>query len=270
VILYPLIYCVSASLSGANAFVSGKVSFLPVDFSLAAYKFILREPEIWIAYGNTVFYTAGGTAISVILTILGAYPLSKARVKGVRAMNFLLSITLWFSAGTIPVYLNIVGLGLNNTRAAMLVAFACSAFDVILLRTFFKNIPPVLEEAAKIDGANDFQVLLKIVLPVSVSAIATISLFYAVGKWNSYFWAMVLLHDQEKIPLQVLLQKIISDLNFSGGNQVYGMDMSLADDYSQETVLYATIVISIIPMLAVYPFIQKYFVSGIMIGSIKG
>jgi putative aldouronate transport system permease protein len=264
--LYPFVYVLAASFSSADAVITGKVLFYPVEFTLESYKNVLREDGIWLAYGNTIYYTVVGTFVNMLFTILGAYPLSKKRVMGRASINFFIAFTLLFNPGMIPTYLNIKELGLLNTRASIIFAFAVSTWLVILMRTFFQSIPDEMEEAAKVDGASDALILWKIYLPLSVPALATLSLFYAVSRWNSYFWAMVLLRDDDKIPLQVLLKKLIVEMKPTE-------EMMAAADvpvFSEETIIYTTIIVSVAPIIAVYPFIQKYFVKGIMVGSVKG
>lgn len=264
--IYPFIYVLVNSLSSVTTVKMGKVFFYPIDFTLEAFRYVLSQEGIWIAYGNTIFYTIVGTTVNLLLTILGAYPLSKKRLKGRTFISFFIVFTMWFNAGMIPFYLNLRSLNLLNTRMAIIIAFGITTFNVILLRTFFQSIPDSLEESAKIDGASDWQVLWKIYLPLSKAGLATVGLFYAVSRWNGYFWAMIILRDENKIPLQVLLKKLIVELSVDE-NLLAAADMST---YSQETVIYATIIISIIPIVCVYPYLQKYFVKGIMLGSVKG
>jgi putative aldouronate transport system permease protein len=264
--VYPFLYVLSASISSGDAVVTGRVMFWPVDLTFDAYKQVLKENSLWMAYANTIFYTLAGTVVNVMFTIFGAYPLSKKRLLGRGAIGFFIAFTMLFSAGMIPFYLNLRELGLINTRTAIIFAFAISTFNVVILRSFFQSIPEDLEEAAKVDGATDAQVLWRIVLPLSKPSLAAISLFYAINRWNGYFWAMVILKDEDKIPLQVLLNKLVVSMKPTE-------DMMMTSDvaaFSQETVIYATIVLSVVPIVAVYPFIQKYFVKGVMIGSIKG
>jgi putative aldouronate transport system permease protein len=266
VCLYPFVYVLSASFSSGSAVITGEVLLFPKDITLDSYKSILAKDGLWQAYGNTVFYTVVGTAFSILLTICGAYPLSKSRLRGRTFVAFFIAFTLWFGAGLIPTYLNFKELGLLDTRTSIIVGFAVSAFLVILLRTFFQSIPDSLEESAKMDGANDLQILRHIYLPLSKPALVTVGLIYAVGKWNSYFWAMILLNDESKIPLQVLLKKMIVEMSL---NEELTGSMNAANAMSQETFIYATIIVSILPIVLVYPFLQKYFVKGTMIGGIK-
>jgi putative aldouronate transport system permease protein len=264
--IYPFIYIISASISSSDAVISGKVLLFPHHLTLVSYERVLSEKGIWIAYGNTLYYTIAGTLVNVLFTILGAYPLSKKRLTGRTFLGVFIGFTLLFQAGMIPVFLNISSLHLLNTRTAIIIAFAVSTWLVIVLRTFFQSIPEELEEAAVMDGASDWAILWKIYLPLSKASLAAIALFYAVSRWNSYFWPMILINDTNKVPLQVLLKKLIIQM------QPTAEMMQKADvqNYSVETVVYATIFISILPVLIVYPFIQKYFVKGIMIGSLKG
>jgi len=266
VCLYPFVYVLSASFSSGSAVITGEVLLFPKDITLDSYTSILAKDGLWQAYGNTVFYTVVGTAFSILLTICGAYPLSKSRLVGRTFVAFFIAFTLWFGAGLIPTYLNFKELGLLDTRTSIIVGFAVSAFLVILLRTFFQSIPDSLEESAKMDGANDLQILRHIYLPLSKPALVTVGLIYAVGKWNSYFWAMILLNDESKIPLQVLLKKMIVEMSL---NEELTGSMNAANAMSQETFIYATIIVSILPIVLVYPFLQKYFVKGTMIGGIK-
>lgn len=262
--LYPFLYVLSASFSDPDSVITEKVLLFPRGLTLEAYEKVLSTKGIWIAYGNTIFYTLVGATVSMIITICGAYPLSKKRLMGRKIITFFVAFTMWFGAGMIPFYLNIKSLGLIDSRLGIIIAFACGAFYVILLRTYFQSIPESMEESAKIDGANDLVILTKIILPLSTPALATIGLYYAVERWNGYFWSMILLKDINKIPLQVLLKKLVVEMNVSEEM------MRDTQTFNKETIIYTTIVVSVIPIVAVYPYIQKYFVKGIMIGSIKG
>lgn len=264
--LYPFIYVFSASISSGDAVRTGKVLLFPKDINLQSYVTVLSEPGIWKAYGNTIFYTVVGTFINLVLTTCGAYPLSKERLSGKTFIAFFVAFTMWFNAGIIPTYLNFRELGLLDTRTGIIVGFGISAFLVFILRTFFQSIPNSLEESAKVDGANDLQILWKIYLPLSKPALITVGLYYAVSRWNGYFWAMILLKDDDLIPLQVLLKKMIVELSVK---EEFMTGIDLSTKFSSETIIYATIVISVIPIVVVYPFLQKYFVKGTMLGGIK-
>ena len=268
-IVYPVVYVLAASFSGRDAILHGEVFLFPVDFTAEAYKYLFSDNTIWISYLNAIYYTVVGTAISLVITICGAYPLSKSYLKGNSIISFFISITLWFGAGMIPTFLNFRDLGLLNTRTVILIGFACSTYNFVLMRNFFSSVPKSLEEAAMIDGASQWRILGQIYLPLSTPAIATITLFYAVAKWNSYFWPMILLQDENMMPIQVVIKKLIVDMQglTSKGDAV---DTGLFSTFSEEGLLYAGIVVSALPMLILYPFIQKYFTKGVMVGAVKG
>lgn len=266
--LYPFIYVLSASLSHGDAVSAGQVVLFPVGMNLNSFKKVLVIPNIWVAYGNTIFYTVVGTFTCMLFSITGAYALSKQRLMGKKMFTIMVTLTMWFKAGIVPEFLNFRDLGLYNSRAVVIIGFAIVAFNVILLKTYFESVPASLEESAQIDGANDLKILWSIYMPLSKPGIATVSLFYAVSKWNGYFWSMILLRDESKIPLQVLLRKLIVEMNATAE---FSDALEMAKQgYSVETVVYATIIVSIIPIVLMYPFIQKYFAKGAMIGAVKG
>lgn len=265
--LYPFLYVISASISSPSSIIKGDVVLFPKNIRFDTYKQLFADKSIWIAYGNTIYYTVVGTIVSMFLTICGAYALSKRKLRGRKILMIFVTITMWFDAGMIPTYLNIKDMGLLDTRFAMIVAFALSAFNVILLKNFFESIPEELEESAYIDGASDIKIMMKIYLPLSKAALATVSLFYAISRWNGYFWAMIILRDEKKVPLQVLLKKLIVENSISSE---FSTAIDLTARVSAETITYGTIVISVIPIILVYPFIQKYFVKGMMVGAVKG
>jgi ABC-type sugar transport system, permease component len=244
----------------------GEVILLPKNITMEAYGIVFKTRTIWVAYLNTIFYTVFGTAVNMLLTILGAYALSKKKLPGRRFLNLFVMLTMWIHPGVIPTYLNFLELRLLDTRASILIGFAINVFNFVLLRTFFESVPDSMEEVAKIDGANDMQILWSVYIPLSVSAIATITLFYAVGRWNSYFWAMILFRSDSKVPLQVLLKKLVVDVTKTASEGAGDIGRSSV----RETVIYSTMVVSMLPMIIIYPFIQKFFVKGIMVGAIKG
>jgi putative aldouronate transport system permease protein len=263
--LYPFIYVASLSLSMGEAVTAGKVILTPVDFTLAAYEKVIYDPAFWISYKNTFIYTVGGTLTSLAFIIPGAYALSRPQLLGRKYWNILIAFTMWFNAGMIPFFLNIRDLGLLDSYFGIIIGFACNAFNIILLRNFFEAVPASFEEAARMDGANDFQVLWKVFVPLAKPAIATVTLFCIVSRWNGFFWAMVLLRDESKVPLQVYLRQIITQLS---DDDTFASTL-LESAYSFETVSAAIMVCSIIPVLIIYPFIQKYFNKGIMLGGVK-
>lgn len=265
--LYPLIYVVSASVSSPKMIYEGRIIFFPKEITFESYRTVFSDSSIWLAFANSVYYMVVGTLYSLFITVTAAYALSKKWFYGKGFFTMMMAVTMWFSGGMIAQYLNIRDLGLLDTRTAIIIAFAVAPFNVIIMRTFFQSVNESLEEAALIDGASDWQILVKIYLPLSKAAIATIGLFCAVARWNGYFWSMILIADDSKIPLQVLLKKLIVDATVSSDSDTMGNVLALT---SKETIIYTTIVISVLPMIIVYPFLQKYFVKGVMIGSVKG
>lgn len=263
--LYPFIYIAAVSFSSGFAVTSGEVIYRPIELTLAAYRYVWEEPQFWISYGNTFIYTVFGTITSLLIIIPGAYALSRPQLIGRRFLNLFVAFTMWFNAGLIPFFLNMRDLGLLDSYFGIIIGFAVNAFNVILLRNFFEGIPQSFEEAARMDGANDFQVLWKVYVPLSKPAIATIALFCIVSRWNGFFWAMILLRDEGKIPLQVFLRQTIVSLT---ADEEFGSTL-LESAYSYETVTAAIIVASIIPVLFIYPFLQKYFNKGILLGGVK-
>ena len=264
--LFPLVYVISASISAPWNVETGSVVFFPKNLTFESYKQILSDPNIWVAYGNSIFYTVFGTIVNLIFTISAAYPLAKKYFSGKKFINACIIFSMWFNVGLIPFYLNVKELGLYNTRAVIIFGFACSAFNIILLRSGFESVPVSLDEAARIDGASEFSIMTKIYLPISKATLAAIGLFYGVGRWNGYFWTMVLLKDDNKIPLQVLLKKLIVEASTSNEFSSFVSPESLT---SSTTLVYTTIVVAMVPMLLVYPFIQKYFVKGVTLGAVK-
>lgn len=263
--LYPFIYIAAISFSSGFEARAGRVVLTPIDTTIAAYKYIIAEPAFWRSYLNTFIYTIGGTLMSLAFIIPGAYALSRPQLYGRRFWNLMVAFTMWFNAGLIPFFLNMRDLGLLDTYFGIIVGFAVNGFNVILMRNFFESIPQSFEEAARMDGANEFQVLWKVYMPLSKPAIATVALFCIVSRWNGFFWAMVLLQDEQKVPLQVYLRHTIATLS---DDQEFS-DTLFSQPYSVETVTAAIIVCSIIPVLLVYPFLQKYFNKGILLGGVK-
>lgn len=263
--LYPFIYIAAVSFSSGFQARAGNVVLTPIDLTLSAYDYVINQREFWVSYRNTFVYTIGGTLMSLAFIIPGAYALSRPQLFGRRFWNLMVAFTMWFNAGMIPFFLNMRDLGLLDSYFGIIVGFAVNGFNVILLRNFFEAIPRSFEEAARMDGANEFQVLWKVYLPLSKPALATVALFCIVSRWNGFFWAMVLLQDGEKIPLQVYLRHTIAYLSDDEEFSSTLMDQA----YSVETVTAAIIVASIIPVLLVYPFLQKYFNKGILLGGVK-
>lgn len=264
--LYPVIYVFSCSISSGAAVDAGKVLLLPKKINFESYKQVLADHQFWVSYGNTFYYTIFGSIFSMVVSAPAAYVLSKKRFHARKMINILISFTMWFNPGFIPHYLNYSELGVKNNRFMILISFGIQAFNIILLRNYFESIPDEMEESASIDGASDFSTFLRIYLPLSKASMATVWLYYAMSRWNGYFWSSVLLKDMNKIPLQVYLkQKIIDQaLVAEYANTIAGQV------YSYNTIIYALVVCSIIPVLIIYPFIQRFFVKGVMVGGVKG
>lgn len=267
VCLYPFLNVLAYSFSGYNAVLSGKVTFYPIDFTLSAYKSILGRPQIWDAMRVTVYITLIGTALSLFLTILAAYALSRKNLPGRAFLSGMVLLTMYFSGGIIPTFMVVKQLGMYDKLSALFVPQAISVFNFIVMRNFFKQIPESLEEAATIDGASDVRVLTRIILPLSVPIIATIGLFYAVQYWNGYFDALLYIKSPEKYTLQLRLRSLLfsDELNNSGQNQE-----GIGTQVMTQTLKMACVAVSTIPILIVYPWLQKYFVKGVMLGSVKG
>ena len=259
--LYPFIYVLSASISSKSAVDDGKVFLWPVEFSIENYKAVFNNKEFWISYSNTFFVTGYGTLVSMLVAITGAYALSKTRLVFGRGFNFMLVFTMWFSAGMIPTYQNFKTFHVNN-KYMFIIALGFNAFNIILLRNYFSSVPTEIEEAATIDGATEFQILTKIYIPMSKSSIVTVAMFYAVARWNGYIWAQMLLLNNSDVLLTVFIKNNMAQLVDIINN---GADVP----YSVYGLQYAFIVCSIIPVIVIYPSLQKYFAAGVNVGGVK-
>ena len=270
IILFPLIYTLSASFSDPKMVTSGKLYFLPVGFNLNSYREVFKNRDILTGYRNTLFITAIGTLANMILTVCGAYPLSRKDFYGREVLMMLFSFTMFFSGGIITTFLVVQSLGLMNSWAALILPGAVSTYNLIIMRTYFMNsVPYELQEAAYIDGYSNLGILVRVVLPLSGPILAVIALYYAVGYWNSYFSAMLYISDRSKYPLQLFLREVLIM------NQAQNMLDASAEEMARqamraETIKYSVIVVSSVPMLILYPFVQKFFVKGVMIGALKG
>jgi len=259
--LYPFLYVISASISSKQAVDSGLVVLWPVEFSIDNYVAVFNNKEFWISYSNTFFVTGYGTLISMLVAITGAYSLSKTRLVFGRGFNFMLVFTMWFSAGMIPTFQNFKKFHVDN-KYMFIIALGFNAFNIILLRNYFSSVPTEIEEAATIDGATEFQILTRIYIPMSKSSIVTVAMFYAVARWNGYIWAQMLLLDSSDILLTVFIKNNMAELVEMVNN---GADVP----YSVYGLQYAFIVCSIIPVIVVYPSLQKYFAAGVNVGGVK-
>ena len=268
-VLYPLVYILSASFSSAEAITSGRMWLYPVDFSLVGYRYILKYDAIWLGYRNTLFYTFAGTLINVAMTMTCAYGLSRRGMRGRRFFTMLFTFTMIFSGGMIPNYLLMKNLKILNTVWCMLLPGAISAYNLIVAKTFIENsIPGDLLEAARIDGCSDVRFFFSIVLPLSKAILAVLLLMYAAAHWNAYFNAFLYLTDKKLYPLQIFLRQILVQSNMSA--DMLDPEAMAQMQTLQQILKYAVIVVSTAPMLCLYPFVQKYFRQGVMIGSIKG
>lgn len=265
VCLLPFVYMLALSLSTPQAIIQRKVSFWPVGWDTQAYRQIFTYPNFFRAYGNTIFYTIFGTFIALVMTILFAYPLSKTCLRGHKVLTKMVVISMYFAGGMIPNYLLVSALNLTGTRLAMLIPFAINQFNLIILVNFFKALPIEIEEAALIDGLGYFRILPMIILPLSTAAIATIGLYYAVFFWNDWFNGLIYLNTRQ-YPVMLFLRNIVN------GTMVLGNSSSASTDTASLSISVksAVIITSTLPIIILYPFLQKYFVKGLTVGSIKG
>jgi len=263
--LYPFWYILVGSFSSMNHLYTAKVLIWPDTWSTEAYRFVLTNERVPRAFLNSAFIVVVGTAISMVLTTLGSYVLSKKYLPGRNAMTLFVVITMLFSGGLIPFYMTVRWLGLIDTIWAVIFPVAISSFNMIIMRNFLMCIPTALEESAQIDGARHFRILLQIYLPLSSPIIATMILFYAVGYWNSFFYAIIFLNTAKYQPIQVLLREVLLQSR---------ADLLIVEDFREnaptEIVKMALVIVTVTPIIIIYPFLQKYFVKGVMIGSIKG
>lgn len=267
--LYPLIFVMSASISDPSAIMAGKVVLFPVGFTLKAYQAILNYAQIWVGFSNSLFYTVAGTLVNLVVTILAGYALSRKDLVGRTFFIFMFAFTMLFNGGIVPTYLVVNQLGLVNTRWALIVPQALSVWNLIITVTYFRtSIPIELLEAAQLDGCSDFQYLARVVIPLSGPIVAVLTLFYAVGHWNEYFSALLYLNDQALYPLQIMLRNILiqNKIDFT----MVDISAFAARQAMRELLKYALIVVASVPVLIIYPFVQKYFLKGMMIGAIKG
>lgn len=269
-VLYPLIYVVSASLSSPVNVVKGEVWLFPKEFTLNSYKSVLQNKSIILGYKNTIIYTVVGTIVNIVMTIAGAYPLSRKDFYGRNLIVIFFTITMFFSGGMIPAYLLIKRLNLLDSFWVMIIPGAVSMWNLLIMRNYFQNsVPEEIIEAASIDGCTNIGTLIRVVLPLSKAIIAVMVIFYAVGHWNAYFSALIYISDRKKYPLQVVLREILlKGLGTDGANNTV-VD-TVNDLLLFETLKYAIIVFASLPVLVLYPMLQKYFIKGVMIGSLKG
>ena len=268
--LYPFVYAVSASISGRSAVEYGSVVLFPKDIQFDAFARMFNDNMFWNAYSNTLFVTLYGTLWAMFVAILGAYALSKRRLLFRTFFNFFLVFTMWFSAGIVPQYLNYLAtkdvfnhMGIMDDKWLVVIAMGMQAMNIILLRNAFEGVPSEIEEAAIVDGATELQVLNEVYIPMSKSTIATVALFFAISRWNGYFWARQMISNSNEHPLQVFIRLRLEQ--YTDPETMAGWNETFASD----SVIYALIVCSIVPILIIYPFIQKYFAKGVNVGGVK-
>lgn len=267
--LYPFIYAVSSAISGTNAVETGQVILFPIDIQFKSFLYTFSLKEFWLSYSNTLFMTLYGTAWAMLVSIFGAYALSKARLPFGKTFNFLLVFTMWFSAGLFPTRLNydatkrvFHNMGIIDDKWLVVIAMGIAAYNIILLRNAFSGVPKEIEEAATVDGATEFKIATKVYIPMSKASIATVALFYGISRWNGYFWAKQVMSDPTQFPLQVFIRNMLDTINNSDMKPVY-------DGFAADSLFYTMIVSAIIPIIVIYPFIQKYFAAGVNLGGVK-
>lgn len=269
VVLYPLVYVLSASFSDPGAVLRGELWLFPINPTIESYVRVFNNQDIWVGFQNTFIYTTLGTALNLGLSIMIAYPLSRKDFYGRNMLTIFLVFTMFFSGGMVPTYLLVRDLGMLNTIWAVIVPGAVSVYNVIIIRTFFQNIPNELRESAELDGCSNIQYLIKILLPLSKPVIAVMILFYGVSQWNAFFDALIYLTDRSLFPLQLFLREMLIQDQLSDMVQVSDSTLD-AHAMTVEGIKYAVVIVASLPMLILYPFLQRFFVKGVMIGSIKG
>ncbi len=269
--LYPFVYAISSSISGKDAVNYNQIVLFPKDVQFLAFGAIFNNNQFWNAYANTLFLTIFGTVWAMGVAILGGYALSKKRLLFRKGFNFFLVFTMWFAAGIVPQYINYLQtkdvfnlFGITDDKWLVVIAMGMAAMNIILLRNSFEGVSSEIEEASRVDGASEFQILTKVYLPMSKSTIATVALFFAISRWNGYFWARQMISNVNEQPLQVFIRLMLEEYT-SSDNLPALMNL----DYSPNSAIYALIICAIIPILIIYPFIQKYFAKGVNMGGVK-
>lgn len=270
VIAYPLLFVVVASISDPNLVNSGQVWIFPKGIHFEGYKMVLADSDVMLGYRNSIIYTIVGTFCNVACTVLAGYALSRRDLYGRKIFNWFIAIPMWFGGGLIPTYLTVESFGLVNKPIVIILLSLVSSYNIIICRSFMSTLPYELQEAAKIDGASDFQILRQIILPLSGATIAVLCLYYGVGHWNSYFTPMIYLNDKKWQPLQVFLRNYLLLEQKMQTDEVYDVEALVSMQKMVQVMKYSLIVVASVPFLILYPLLQKYFVKGVMIGSIKG
>lgn len=269
--VYPLIYVLFASFSDPQRLITHRgFLFAPLGFTLKGYELVFKTNDIYIGYGNTIFYVIVGTTVSVLLTLIGGYCLSRRNLLWKNAVMMMITFTMFFGGGLIPTFLLVENLGMVDTRWAMIIPSAISTYNLIIMRTAVSAIPYSLEEAARIDGAGNFTILFRIIAPLAVPTIAVMILFYAFAKWNSWFEPMIYLRSRNLFPLQTFLRELLITNDLRQVSDETMLRDVTTTDLNKELVQYSTVIVATLPMLVIYPFLQKYFAKGVMIGAVKG
>lgn len=266
--LLPFMYVISVSFSDIHAINRGQVGIWPVGFNLDGYKQVLGQQKLWRAYYNTLWYTVVGTVLNIVFTVIAAYPLSRYTFSGRKFLNFFIAFTMYFGGGMIPFYLLMVKLGLYNTRWVMVIPSLISTWNIMLCRSAFTEMPNELVESAQIDGASDWLILRRIAIPLIKPTLAVVTMYYAIGHWNDFMTPLIYINKESLQPMQLLLRRILAQFST---DFTQGMNIMVAlKSVVSVQIRYVTIVVAIAPILLVYPFIQKYFVKGVMLGAVKG
>jgi len=269
-VLYPLLFVLSASISDPGKVVNGEVWLFPKEITFRGYEKVFQNNDILAGYANTILYTVAGTCVNVVMTILAAYPLSRKDLPGRGVFTALFVFTMFFSGGLIPTYLLVKSLGMVNTMWALIIPNAVAVWNIIIMRTFFQqSIPGEIQESAQMDGCSNLRTLVSVVLPLSLPILAVMTLFYSVAHWNSYFSALIYITDRKLYPLQLVLREILIQSNMS--DMLQSSEESLAKSIMEaESIKYAVVIVANLPVLMLYPFLQRYFVKGLVIGAVKG
>ncbi len=268
--LYPLLYTISSSFSSGLAILRQEVILWPVDFTTGAYEYLFGDSGFWMAFTNSLFYMFASTIFLMFITVCVAFVLARHEFLVHSQLNFFILLTMWFGAGTIPAYLNYQMLGMEDSRWAMVIGFGLSAYNILLVRNYFESLPEELAESARIDGGTEFQVLRHIYLPLSKAIIATVTLFYALSSWNSWFWFSILIKTESKQPIQIILRRLLlASVEDPEAINVKVVEV-VAGQYNSDTIEFAVMVMSLIPVVIIYPMVQKHFTKGITLGGVKG
>ena len=270
IVLYPILFTITASISEPNAVNSGEVILLPKGVQFGGYTSVFKNKWIMVGYRNSLIYTVVGTLLNVTVTFMAAFSLSRRDLVGRKFFNWFIAIPMWFGGGLIPTYLTVNSYGLVNSPLVLVILGLVSSYNLIICRTYLSGLPFELQESAKIDGANEFQIMFLIVLPLSSAILGVLTLYYAVGHWNDYFNPMIYVNNKNFMPLQVFLREILLLNANIDPDQVVDIEVLMQNQRNSEVMKYSLIIVATLPMLILYPMLQKYFIKGVLVGSIKG